>query len=486
MKTLLVGTALLTVGLASCLDREPRCVFPEPGPPPSLRLAVVGSRLLDFQGREVVLRGVNTGGRSKFYPFFPFPFAESGLPAQAGAPDFESAALAYFERVREWGLNVVRLPFSWEALEPARGSYDERYLERYRRLAEICQGLGLRVIVDFHQDAFAWPYCGDGFPGWACARPLPTPPADCSGWFTGYLSSDSPVAAAFDRFWSNVEGLRDRFREMWRHVARRLWSVDAVIGFEIMNEPFRGSAEETFWGQEILPPFYEEIARAIREVAPGAPVFFDASGTAGAVAQTTMRPPRGEGFVFAPHYYAPSAFFPGVGHDPAEIARALGRWAARGSEWGVPVLVGEFGIRPEHPGADVYLRAHYDAFDQHLLHAALWEYSTTADDWNHEGMSITGPGGVERAVVAEVVRAYPRAVAGAIQAFRFDATTRSATLSYQAAAGGLTEIATPLRLYPRGVAVELAGVRACTRQSDGTLFVVATEEGPLAVEIRPR
>jgi len=91
--------------------------------PPALataRLTVDGARFRDALGREVLLRGVNAGGRAKLPPFFAFPFAESGVAAQAGAPAFDVAVGRYLDRVAAWGLDVIRLPFTWEAAEPTR------------------------------------------------------------------------------------------------------------------------------------------------------------------------------------------------------------------------------------------------------------------------------------------------------------------------------------------------------------------------------
>lgn len=484
----LAQAAALSIGLllvSGCQDSS--CEAPAPPSLTSLRLTVEGRRLLDVEGREVLLRGVNAGGRSKLDPFFPFPFAESGRPEQAGAPPFEEAAAAYAARLGSWGINFVRLPFVWEAVEPARGSYDATFLGRYQALAEAFGQQGVRVLVDAHQDVFARAYCGDGFPPWACPEPLPEPPADCSGWFRGYLGQDPAMAAAFDRFWAGEDGLMDAFEDLWRHVAGALWAVDAVIGFEILNEPYPGTADERTWAAAVLVPFYERLAAALREVAPGALVFFDATGLSATTTRTSLPRPAGEGLVFAPHYYAMSAFVEGFPHDPDAIHTDLGRWADKGAEWALPVLVGEFGIKPLAEDASAYLRLTYDALDAHRLHSAQWEASTTADDWNDEAMSVVDPSGADTALVDVLARPYPRAVAGTLTAFVFDADTGEATLAYDAEAGGLTEVVVPLRRYPQGVRVSLGGVPGCAADLGAGLVVVrADRAGPAVLELRPR
>ena len=226
-------------------------------------MEVDGNRLLDALGREVMLRGVNTGGRSKVAPFIPFAFRESGLPGHEAAEPFAEAVVTYFDRVEAWGHNVVRLPFSWDGIEPTQGVYDQEYLDRYLALIDDAAGRGIRVIVDFHQDVYAEPFCGDGFPIWSLPEPLPVPPENCEDWYMGYLR-DGDLQAAYDRFWANEGGLRDAFADMWREVAARTWTRDGVVAFEVINEPFPGTADEQVWAPTVLRDFYTEMAAAIR------------------------------------------------------------------------------------------------------------------------------------------------------------------------------------------------------------------------------
>lgn len=450
------------------------------------RLTQEGGRLLDSLGREVLLRGINCGGRSKFPPFFPFAFVESGRPDHAGAPTFPLALATYCDRLVGWGLNVVRLPFTWEALEPTRETFDELWLERYVAMAEAIGGRGLRVIVDFHQDVFGRPWYGDGFPLWACDRPLLEVPPHSPKWFMGYINSDD-VRRNFDRFWANEDGLLDAFERMWTKMATTLSVLDAVVGFEIINEPAGGTADPTEWATETLTPFYSRLAAHLRASAPDCLVFFDATGLDAISGSCALARPAGEGLVFAPHYYDPSAILEGKYNGEGDIDGPLAAWAAKGREWDLPVLVGEFGIDPGGLGATEYVRANYQGLDANLLHGTLWEYSSTFDDWNDEAMSVVDGEGNEGPTISSLVRPYPAATAGRLQAFEYDPRSRQGRWSFDAVADGVSELVVPSRLYPGGVSGSIEG-SAASMQKEGRrqrLLVRTEEDGPMVVKFGP-
>jgi endoglycosylceramidase len=452
----------------------------------SQRLTVLGTTFLDASDRHVLLRGVNVGGRSKFAPFFPFPFQESGLDNQKEALPFNEAVADFYGRVASWGHNVVRMPFSWEALEPVRGAYDDVYLSRYLAMIDAAGEHGIRVLVDFHQDVFAAPYCGDGFPLWACPEPLPEPPEDCSGWFMGYLDQTSPINAAYGRFWRNEDGLQDSFKAMWKHMAKAAWSRDNVIGFEIMNEPHHGTEDEEAWAQNILPSFYEDVGKDIRSVAPNALIFFDSTGLDAATQEPLLKRPEGNEFVFAPHYYLMSIYTGGE-LDMEEVPKGLARWAAKGSIWALPVFVGEFGIYRDLPEAEQYFTVIMNALDSHFLNGTAWEVSTTQDDWNDEGMSLIAPDGQETDGLRALIRVYPSAIAGEAIAFQYGPTARVATLTYNAKEDGLTELVVPPQLYSEGVEISVAGVGACATHVPAESRVVIRTQvaGEVTVTLKP-
>ncbi len=444
-----------------------------------LRLTQEGTRLVDADGRAVRLRGVNAGGRAKFAPYVPFAFED----IDAGAPPFAEALAAYYDRISGWGLNVVRMPFTWEAIEPVRGTYDEVFLGRLDAMVAAAGERRIRVVLDFHQDVFGRRYCGDGFPEWALGDPDVQRPADCSAWFMNYFQNVD-MMADFDRFWANEDGLRDAFEALWTMLAERYGDDDAVIGFEIMNEPGWGTNDPTTFSREVLTPFYSRMVEVVRAVSADSLVFVDTTGIDGVTGDTALGRPVGSGIVFAPHYYDALAMS-GTGVPEADaVAEVLGKWQAIGAAWDVPVLVGEFGLPHDTPGADAFMRAQWDVFDRLGLHGTQWEYSVTGDNWNAESMSLVDSDGSERVMAAELVRAYPVAVAGELTSWSFDRATKAGEVAIDAA--GVTLVAAPVRLYPGGPAVEVVEGEACTRWDAAREVLVIGALGPVRVSFAPR
>src|SRR4051812_42502943 len=86
-----------------------------------------GGFFRDARGGVVLLRGVNVAGNSKVPPF-------RGITDEA-----------QLDPLPRWGLNVVRLLFTWEAYEPQPGAYDDVYLADYLRVVRAAGARGLHV-----------------------------------------------------------------------------------------------------------------------------------------------------------------------------------------------------------------------------------------------------------------------------------------------------------------------------------------------------
>jgi endoglycosylceramidase len=426
--------------------------------------------LRDALGRVVVLRGVDAGGRSKFAPFVPFDYPASG---------YDAALATYLDRAASWGVDALRVPFVWAAVEPTQGTYDTDYLMRYDALLDAAWARGMYTIVDFHQDVYSDVFCGDGFPDWTVPDPHPAPHHDCPGWGGEYLGNPG-VQMAFDAFWASGSPVRAGYDKLWDMMAARYASRPGVIGFEPLNEPGWGSADMATFEATTLTTFYGDMATRIHAAAPGALVFFDGTGTDALTLTSSLGPLAGSGLVFAPHYYQYAALN-GSSPSPDLVENDLRKWTKLGAKWNVPILLGEFGASNAIPEPAAYLTAHFDALDALGMSGTEWEYSVSADLWNSEDLSLVRADGTENPMAAAILRPYARAVAGSAVAFSYDATSHAATLQYTPA-DGITEVAVPVRAYPSGYTVQVSG--ACADSSQAGRLLVQASPGAAAVEVK--
>ncbi len=417
----------------------------------------------------MVLRGVDAGGRSKFAPFAPFDFTASA---------YDAALAAYLDRAASWGVDALRVPFVWAAVEPTKGSYDEAFLQRYDALLDAAWARGMFTIVDFHQDVYAERFCGDGFPDWTIPAPQPAPMHDCPNWGGEYLS-DADVQAAFDRFWAQGSPVMTAYGKLWDMMAARYASRPGVIGFEPFNEPGWGTADMGTFEATTLTTFYGDMASRIHAEAPDALVFVDTTSIDAVLVTTALARPAGSGLVFAPHYYQ-SAALQGGTPSASRVEVDLKHWAAKGTAWDVPVLLGEFGAENATPDVAAYLSAHFDALDKLGMGGTEWEYSVSTELWNEENLSIVAADGTENPSAQAIVRPYPRAVAGSAITFTYDATSHAMTLGYTPTPG-ISELTVPTRAYPKGFTVHVTG--GCADASHPGQVLVQADPSATAVEV---
>lgn len=407
--------------------------------PDTAALRVVGRHFVAPDGRVVLLRGVNLGAEGKLPPF-PVPDDPVVL-----------------DRLSELGFNAIRLLFIWEAYEPEPGRYDEAYLARMVGVAAAAWARGLYVIIDFHQDGFARSLCygcGAGFPLWAVSpRATPRPPDNgprCKLWPL-FEVTDPGVYRSFADFYADTHGVRTRFLAMLERVAGAFAAVPGVVGYDLLNEPMgdeRGG----------IAPLYRAAATALRARHPSAILFFEGRGPTATGFRTWLPPLDLDNVVFAPHYYNPLAIVLEDGGGPnLAIAGAFGRMEAKAAEWGVPLLVGEFGIPAGARRAGDYIDDHYDRLDSILASATQWNVSPrgagpNGAGWNGEDFSLLDAAGRPRPNYRP--RPYPQRVAGEPVFFRFEATAptqRGPRLEFgwiHNPGLGVTEITVPAELFP--------------------------------------
>jgi endoglycosylceramidase len=217
---------------------------------PALR--TIGQRFIDPDGRQVILHGVNLVNKDPRVGYI--------------GPETSST----FAELRRWGLNIVRLGVIWAGLEPEAGRFDDVYLDKIEQQVAWAGEHGLYVLLDMHQDLYSVLF-SDGAPEWATLTGGQPHTEMGFVWDDAYFTSPA-VQAALDNFWNNApasdgRGLQEHYGLAWQAVARRFSGSQVIIGYDLMNEPFPGTAAGA--SQWLL---FERGAQRLAEVdGPGAP-----------------------------------------------------------------------------------------------------------------------------------------------------------------------------------------------------------------------
>lgn len=294
-----------------------------------------------------------------------------GVSLAKRAPDrIAPIAPDLFARVRAIGLDSIRLPVFWEAIEPAPGRYSERYLRVLRRQVEAARSAGLHVVVDMHQDVFGEAFGFAGFPAWACDPRHSRACRPRSTWFLSYL--EPGVMAAFDRLWSD-RGLIDALARAWTCLAETLRGA-GVLGYELLNEPFWGSRTPAELERDVLPGVYARLIDAVRAGDPDPLVFLQPTPWCNLGFSTALVRPDRDRLVYAPHFYPPAVEIGlGYGGDRDALARHLDTVVANAARLRMPCVIGEVGVRRDVPGAEHYLEDVYTLLRERALGAFYWD-----------------------------------------------------------------------------------------------------------------
>jgi endoglycosylceramidase len=421
---------------------------------------------VDDDGRALILHGVNMEGESKDTP--------DHLPLLTRD---EVTRLA-----RGWGFDFVRFLIFWDAIEPAPGTFDDAYLDAVETRLDWFAEEGVHVVLDMHQDVYARRFCCDGAPEWAI-RDDGLPFTMQALWSANYLQ---PAATrAFDNFW-DVTGpnadLQEHYAMTWAHVAERFRDHPAVLGYDVINEPFPGSDFDTVEAivrrsprdggrskthdETKLGPFYARMIAAIRTVDPDNFIFVEPRFGAPANGSPTYLPPladpraadgtRAARIVWAPHLYSTATEAAGA-YSPDD--RTLEAWAAERldeyARYAQPLVIGEFGGAWGWDDYGVYVADALDTADSLGAGWAWWSFgSGGATSWSIFDRTT----GDDNPVAELLVRPYPRAIAGAPVSWSVDRATRRFELVFRAKDGvtGATEIYVPAaRHYATGFDVAM-------------------------------
>jgi endoglycosylceramidase len=399
------------------------------------------------------------------------------------APGFSPITSLELQTMRSLGFNLIRYGFLWFNVETSPGVYNQTFIQELKANVDIFYAHGYRVFLDMHQDCFSSFFCAgyDGVPmayghppnstefwiGGNKSFPLPlikpdfiTPtPEAFAPWGAPNCDSLLPqwsmcyptyaLGAASQRLYSNEDGLADKMGLMWQQVAGAFKGHPAVIGYELINEPWLGEvplnlneldplANPLYWDlwfsgvadKKNMAPLYDVVANSIRQVDNDTTIFFEpASGGSIIDAQVGfVNGPGGQSYdqaglnVLSYHTYCPliQADVP----IPSNGSNAILAWlwkeltldickritddqfTTRQREvqrLGVGAVLSEFGAIPHtHAAADDMVKT-LDAIDK-VMHS--WTF------WEHHDLE-TSP----QYILDAMTRSFPHSMPGTLLSF---------------------------------------------------------------------
>ena len=334
-------------------------------------LSASGKDIVDESGAKVALRGTNFGGWLVQEGWMcPTKQGDSlstamTLYARFGRKDAEALISAYqdnwitetdFARVKELGLNVVRIPFTYmnfynylsdggELLSPDQFTLRADAFARLDWALEMCEKYGLYAILDMH----------------------------------GAVGSQNGNDHSGDTRLTNLyedsaagEAYRAKTAELWGLIAEHFEGNPYVAGYDLLNEPGRAS-EKTQWD------YYDVLYDAVRAKDADHMIFIEAVWE-----PKDLPVPSAYGWenvVYEYHHYnwANNKMANALFYSLKRAAESL-------SENGVPVLVGEFNAWGDSSRFDDADQTDFDAITGVLelyngegWHWTTWTYKVTVN-----------------------------------------------------------------------------------------------------------
>lgn len=383
-----------------------------------------GKNLRAADGRVVVLRGIN----ARIAGVFDVTLDGGRTPVEP-IPAFDDGDVA---RMSALGFNLLRLPVSWSGIEPQPGTFSIAYLDGVQRVVDLCRAHGVLVLIDFHQDAWSKEIGEDGAPLWAIV-PAPTMLLQGPLGDLGQRRTSGQVMGAFQSFFgADAMMLQERFVEMAQQVALRFRGDQAVLGYELFNEPIAADAD--------LLRFHVKVAKAMRAIDARHLIVFEPSSERNFINSAALADapfPVG-GAVYAPHIY--TAIF---GSDPrladntypAALHSSVQSARDEADSWKTPLVLDEFGVGPTTTNGYAWIGHVLDEADAIAASTAFWLWKESSQgSWGLFDQDAGGAWHERPQMIAAVSRPYAQAIGGVPGGVTWDGQTLTVRFS---GAGGV-------------------------------------------------
>lgn len=415
------------------------------------------------------------------------------------------------------GFNVARVSLTYSGVAPAPGSFDQSYVDSFLAFDQELAGAGIYDLLDMMQGEYSQAIGGWGFPAWMTITD--GAPNTDTPFPNGYEENPAEYTA-WDNFWADTTdatgiGLQDDYAAGVHKIAELFAGAPALLGVEILNEPWPGVS----WPScatpagcplfdQALTAFYRRVAPAIRSadakhlIVYEPNIFFDYG------AATQLGDVGDPNALFAFHNYCLDAVASGVeglgnGETPSDPLQLCGldenqvftNAEARASTSGDALLMDEWGNTTDTTVLD---RVAAEA-DARMVGWSYWAYedccASAAAVVRNGTEPPTSPGNLNSAVLDALARPYPQAIAGTPTAWSFDPVSKVFALNYSTSrvgggnfpGGTVTRVEVPALQYPTGYAVTVTGARVVSAPNAPALLLQTNPgAGTVTLKVTPR
>ncbi len=337
----------------------------------------IDAGIYDQQGRYVILRGVNYNVLGDYW---------QGNPNLVTNKKHEENDI---KLMAKYGVNCIRLLFSWSRLEPQKGNYNQQYIQEIKQIIETAAKYDIYVLLDMHQDAYSKyiftpenivcesPNKGwDGAPDWATIT---------DGFSTcttdGSRESAPAVIHAWQNFWDNKNGIQDACILAWSELVKQTAKYSNVVGYDLLNEPSLGY-QAINQQAEKLGRFYNKLTTQIRITENESSsfehiIFFEMSVTWNGQQVPFIPFPNfttDENIVFAPHTYFESITYLFTVEQGYDLIYNLSKL------YNTNMFIGEYGFFGD-PSTDASkLKRFAKKEDENFTGSSWWQWSQAPGD----------------------------------------------------------------------------------------------------------
>jgi endoglycosylceramidase len=351
-------------------------------------------RIVDADGRKVLLRGFNVDALVSYPKHPPAPLDESDA-----------------SRMQQAGFDVVRLGIDWSQLEPVRGRFDQGYLDRVARTVAMLNRHGLYVVLDMHFRLGWSPRFGySGAPAWATIGAPNWNPLPQYSWSPSLV----PAAIASDMYFWLWSDWKTDFYRAWQAVATRFKDTPGVAGYDIFNEAHPLPIPPRIFEKSYLWPMFKDAIEAIGAV-DGNHLFF-VQGILLLTLNTVVVHLNAPNVVYGTHLYEGSLIPPFWNGDPTFLRQRFQERVHEAAEVPAPLWIGELGYDFTQNGALSYADAALDEADDLGIGWAWWQWREN----KYWGIVDAGGQLVNMQALRHLARPYAMATPDGVHAGRGD------------------------------------------------------------------